>query len=104
LINRAALLTGLNHRSFCAADGSPKGVGKNSISGRQKCYGDSQMMSRIVQRVLRGYFLPIQSILFSRGRMFPELKQRCGSLGAVLGYDSVFSPFTIEVFRSDALN
>jgi hypothetical protein len=28
---------------------------------------------------------------------------RCGSLGLVLGYDSVFSPLNIEAIRRDAL-
>jgi hypothetical protein len=51
LIDSAALLTGLDHRSFCAADGSPKGYAKNSIRRCGNLYGNPQRMSRIVQRV-----------------------------------------------------
>jgi hypothetical protein len=32
-----------------------------------------------------------------------EEAERCGSLGAVLGYHSVFSPSITEAIRSDAL-
>jgi len=55
-------------------------------------------MSRIVQRVREGR-LQRSGRTSSRDEV-----QRCGSLGAVLGYHSVFSPSIIEAIRSDALN
>jgi len=41
---------------------------------------------------------------FNSAEIFDDEEvRRCGSLGAVLGYHSVFSPFIIEAIRSDAL-
>jgi hypothetical protein len=53
-------------------------------------------MSRIVQRVHNRH-------LQLSGNFPDEEVRRCGSLGAVLGYESVFLLFIIEAIRSDAL-